>query len=832
MTAPASAVWGEVLREIPLASGWEAAAGTGQDAPAEFLPATVPGTIASVLRQQKAWRHGDGRRFDESPHWFRCRFEAEPAARGEEVVLRFGGLATLAEVRLNGEPILESASMFASHEVDVSGLLRERNELLIEFAPLSSALRERRGRRPAARWRTRVVAEQQLRWFRTTLLGRAPGFSPEPETVGPWRPVALLRRRRIVLEKSSRRIELDGSRGIITADLKFRTLDPLLRISSGMLVAGDASAPFELNASGDRAHAVVRIADVARWWPHTHGEPALYPVHSEFRLSDGTVARFEDAPAGFRAIENEAQDLDAGLALKINGASVFCRGVVWIPVDAVSLAASDDVLEQRLRLVRDGGFNMIRLAGTGTYESEAFHRLCDRFGLLVWQDMMFANMDYPFADPDFHALVSAEMETELARLSRHPSTVVICGNSEVEQQAALLGLDPSVGRGHFFGEELPGLVSALCSGVPYVPSAPSGGDMPFRTGRGVANYFGVGAYLRPLEDARRAEVKFASECLAFANVPEPEMMDRIAPAVWKRGIPRDSGTGWDFEDVRDHYLKLLYGIDPMTLRYTDPAHYWELSRLVSGEVMAEVFGEWRRPASPCAGGIVLWAADLEPGAGWGILDSDGAPKAAYWFLKRALAPHCVWMTDEGLNGIDVHVANDAPAALEAILRVALYRRGEQKAAEADREVVIPAHQTRTFGAEAILGRFIDASYAYRFGPAGHDLIVSSLHARRGDLPMAQSFRFPAGRPVDRVPIADLGIEVESRCVGPSTEFVLRARRLAWGVRVSARDFHAGDACFGLEPGIGRRVLLTHVRGEEASPQAAITAANAEGRWTA
>ena len=91
------------------------------------------------------------------------------------ILLRLGGIATLAEVRLNGERILESNSMFASYEVNVSHLIRDRNELLIACYPLTAALRERRGARPAARWRTRVVSQQQLRWFRTTLLGRAPG---------------------------------------------------------------------------------------------------------------------------------------------------------------------------------------------------------------------------------------------------------------------------------------------------------------------------------------------------------------------------------------------------------------------------------------------------------------------------------------------------------------------------------------------------------------------------------------------------------------------------------------------------------------------------------
>src|SRR6185437_5997104 len=205
---------------------------------------------------------------------------------------------------------------------------------------------------------------------------------------------------------------------------------------------------------------------------------------------------------------------------------------------------------------------------------------------------------------------SAEAEVELSRLSRHASSAVICGNSEIEQQAAMFGLDPSIGRGEFFGNELPRIAARCCPGIPYVPSAPCGGDLPFRARNGIANYFGVGAYLRPIEDARRAQVRFASECLAFSNVPEPEMLDRMALSpthpAWKRGVPRDSGAGWDFEDVRDHYLKLLYPVDPTALRQTDTRRYLELSRIVSGEVMAEVFGEWRRPGSHSGGGIILW----------------------------------------------------------------------------------------------------------------------------------------------------------------------------------------------------------------------------------
>lgn len=848
MIAALSTARQDVCRTVPLAAGWELASAAETMTPEalgglRFVSARVPGTVASALEQQKAWRRGQGVRFDALEHWFRCHFDAEPAARGEEVILQMGGIATVAEVWFNGEPVLKSNSMFAAHQVEVTRLVRERNEVLIVCRSLQAALREQRRRQPPARWRTRVVAEQQLRWFRTTLLGRAPGFAPEPEPVGPWRPVSLLRRRELAVESWSRRVGLEGSAGLIEIDLQLRPLDEGARPIAGRVLAGDRLSPmtWEESAGGWRGRATVRIPDVARWFPHTHGEPALYPVRVELELANGSAVLLEDVPAGFRSIDGGAEPAgDSGLALTVNGTRIFGRGVVWTPVDMVSLAAPEAAVRERLRRLRDGGLNLIRLAGTTVYEDETFHRLCDELGLLVWQDMMFANMDYPYGDAGFRDTVCTEAETELSRLGRHPSTAVICGNSEIEQQVAMLGLDAAMGRGPFFGEDLPRIAARCCPGVPYVPSAPCGGDLPFRTRSGVANYFGVGAYLRPLEDARRAGVRFASECLAFANVPEPEMVDRMAMAApggaspihpaWKRGVPRDVGAGWDFEDVRDHYLKLLYGADPLALRYADQGRYLELSRMVSGETMAEVFGEWRRAESPCGGGIVLWGADLEPGAGWGILDAAGWPKAAYWFLKRALAPSTVWTTDEGLNGIDVHIANDGPYAVEAWLRAALYRRGEQQVAQAEQSVTIPAHGALTFGLEQLLGRFVDAACAFRFGPPGHDVVAASLHSVRGEPPFAQSFRFPAGRTMERKPMAELGMTGRAKTLGDgSVEVVLSSRRFAWGVRIEAPGVLPDDAYFGIEPGGSRRILLVSTRPGEMPASLGVSAVNAEGR---
>ncbi|MBW3629606.1 MAG: hypothetical protein KY464_09930, partial [Gemmatimonadetes bacterium] len=92
--------------------------------------------------------------------------------------------------------------------------------------------------------------------------------------------------------------------------------------------------------------------------------------------------------------------------------------------------------------------------------------------------------------------------------------------------------------------------------------------------------------------------------------------------------------------------------------------------------MEEVFAEWRRPGSRCGGGLVWFFQDLWPGAGWGVVDSGGAPKAAWHALRRAFRPVQLAITDEGVNGLALHLINETAKPLEAKLSLHCLRDGE------------------------------------------------------------------------------------------------------------------------------------------------------------
>jgi beta-mannosidase len=809
---------------VELEEPWElaasppgACAGPGELSALRWRPARVPGTAAGSIG-------ADGRDFDSEDWWFRTRFTTSGPAAGEQVWLELDGIATLSEVYLNGHRVLTSTSMWADHSIEVTDLLRAENTLVIACRALAPALRVRR--RPGARWRTRVVNDGALRWHRTMIFGRSPGFAPGPAAVGPWRPIRLVRRVGAWLGSISVRPRLEGSDGHL--QLRTQVHGPAQSVQAQV-----AGHQLTLSPAGDDWFAgEVHLPGVEPWWPHTHGRPALHELTVQI---DGE--RAVTRQVGFRSLAWAPDVREAGLDLEVNGVGVFARGAVWTPADLISLAPSPSELRSVLERVRDGGMNMLRVVGTGAYESPAFHDLCDELGILVWQDMMFANLDYPVEDPEFRAEVEREARQILGALAGRPSLAVICGNSEVEQQAAMLGLDPALGRSDLWDDTLPQIAAQLGVDAAYVPSTPCGGDLPFHSDRGLAHYFGVSGYFRPVDDARRANVRFAAECLAFANIPDRVDFPVHHP-LSKIGVARDAGSGWDqgagwdFDDVRDFYLSELFGVDPVQLRRADHAHYLELSRAASGEVMAEVMGEWRRAGSSCRGALVLWLKDMLPGAGLGVLDHNGEPKVAYHHLRRALAPVSVWTTDEGVNGVSIHLANDRAEPLQARLRLALYRNLETSVAEAHEDLELRPHSTARRTVEGLLGRFADAAWAFRFGPPAHDAIVVALESL--DTPallLSQAVRFPAGRPAVREPAAQLGLEAwTGPQAGGGVTLTVRSRRLAYGVRVEVAGFSPADDAFTLEPGRERRVQLRRLPAQP-SPGAGtgtLTALNLDG----
>ncbi len=717
----------------PLDSGWELALAAPQACPmpadltdAQWLPAIVPGTATAALRALGQWSIDEAQRLHDKDVWYRTKLNGQGRR-----TLRFDGLATFAEVYLDNELILTSSTMFEPCEVDIT--LDGDHWLYIAFRSLDTAIAVAKG--PRARWKTMMITEPRLRFLRTTLIGHMPGWCPPVDIVGPYRSVLLIENGAIRASHVDLRSTLEQGHGVLTLALD---LSAVAEGVTPILHCAGASVPLS-RAEGTGWQATLRIPDVAPWWPHTHGTPTLHSV----TIAVGDIA-IDLGEIGFRRITIDRGPDDNGFTLLVNGIRVFCRGACWTPIDVVSLQASDADYARDLGLMRGAGLNMVRLSGTMLYETAEFHRHCDRLGIMVWQDVMMANFDYP-SDEAFADVIRNEVTTLMRRLGASPSLAVICSGSEVAQQAAMMGL-PSEKRDIPLADiVLPDILTKWAD-VVYVPGSPSGGALPFMNNAGPSHYFGVGAYIRPLDDARRAQVRFASECLAFANLPDDRhfathRVDPVSnPDRWHAGVPRDGGASWDFDDVREYYLQALWGEDGRRLRHDDPPRWRQLSRGIVAEVIERTIDEWRRPTSPTAGALIWLWRDLRPGAGWGLLDSDDRPKSAFYAMRRAASPLHLSISDEGTNGLYLHLMNDLPQTVAGKLTLRCLKDGKISVIEATRDVTLAPHAGLSLGSFEMFDRFFDAGHCYRFGPPSHDTVHAAFVTADADQ-KSEAFHF-------------------------------------------------------------------------------------------
>ena len=749
---------------------------------AEWLNAPVPGTVAAALRDAGRFDIMDPPELDDRDWWYRCEVEG-----GGRKILSLDGLATIAEVWLDDELILRSDSMYAEHRVDVE--LQCRHVLALCFRALAPVLADPRPVK-RARWRSTLVTPGSL-------LGRMNGWCPPVHAVGPWRDIRIVPADALAISNVHIAARVDGARGDLLVRLQLNRAVP------GIMLGCDSHS-VAMQEIGDALYeARLGIPDVILWWPHTHGAPHLYDLRVETRDGHLSLGR-----TGFRTISVDRCHDGQGFSLLINGTPVFCRGALWTGVDLVSLASSRTSCEPLLRLARDAGMNMIRISGTTAYESRAFHDLCDELGRLVWQDFMFANMDYPAQDAQFLESVEREAQELLQRTMFSPSLAVLCGGSEVMQEAAMIGLPQSAWSSSLFEEVLPGLCAEARPDVPFIANTPFGGELPFEPWSGVSHYYGVSAYMRPIEDARLAQVRFASECLGFANIPDgPVSLDAeraaVAQPLWGQRYDRDMAATWFFEDVRNHYLRELYQIDPAALRRNDPERYLDMSRAVNAELMEAVFAQFRRMGSPTAGGLVWFLRDVSPGAGWGVVGADLEPKSVWYALRRSFRPLQVLLVDEGLNGLWIHVINERDATFTGEIELTCLRDGSVPVLNVRQALSVAARGATKISATSLNGGFFDSSYAYRFGPPSHTVTFARLRDASGHV-MAEAFHFPTGRHAEQ---EALGMQATVSMQSGKRFLHLLSNHFAQNVHISDTHHRPSDNWFHLAPGEEKTIEL-------------------------
>ena len=264
------------------------------------------------------------------------------------------------------------------------------------------------------------------------------------------------------------------------------------------------------------------------WWPNGYGEHPLYHLEVELRQLDGTVLDRREMSIGLRTlrVNTEPDQWGSKFEFCVNGVSIFAMGANYIPEDSILSRIKPRRSEELLRQCVRANYNTIRVWGGGYFQDDSFYDACDRLGLLVWQDLLFACAVYELSD-DFAKSIVAETQDNVRRLRHHPCIALWCGNNELEWGWSGwdmgFGNDPRRRADYIkqFEWLLPQTVKALDPDRFYWVASPSSGgsfDDPNDQNRGDVHYWDVWHRLKPFTEYRKFHFRFCSE-FGFQSFP-------------------------------------------------------------------------------------------------------------------------------------------------------------------------------------------------------------------------------------------------------------------------------------------------------------------------
>ncbi|KAJ5805070.1 hypothetical protein N7474_010957 [Penicillium riverlandense] len=581
----------------------------------------------------------------------------------EHAVLVFEGLDTVVGVCLNGEHILASKNMHLAHRVDVTELLKRaggKSSLELRFRNAPQISREERNQIGYKGNETDVHFGGPERLFlRKAQYHWGWDWGPAVNTSGPWKP--------IYLEIFETRIDELLIRQEVSADLKTAVLSvkgsvehpsPNQEVNLELLdPAGSHIQSHILKADCARFEASITINNPQLWYPHTYGDQPLYIV--TVRLPEQDSRSQSIGLRRLRLLQHSLQNAEGtSFLFEVNNIRIFAGGSCWIPGDFMLPRMTRQRYSDWLQLAKSGNQSMIRVWGGGIVESDDFYDICDREGILVWQDFLFACGNYP-ASQDFMDNVKLEAEAQLRRVGHHASLVLWAGNNEDYLLAEKWGweLDMTDEKGpwdqtdfparEIYERLLPRLVEELGGDVPYWRSSPYGGSYSNDTTVGDTHIWDVWhGKLSPYQDYKNYMSRFVSE-FGFESCPSLRTLHRGITASSERHA---QSRTFDIHDKGPGHTRRypMYMGENFRFRMNPLRDFVYCTQFLQADAMAYAYNCWRRefrgPEQEYCAGVLVWQLnDIWPGSSWALVDVDLQRKPAYYVTKRALGKFVVGM---------------------------------------------------------------------------------------------------------------------------------------------------------------------------------------------
>jgi beta-mannosidase len=634
----------------------------------------------------------------------------------ETIKLHLDGLDTWATVYLNGKIILNADNMFYQWKVDVKDYLRPgKNKLRIIFhSPINKGLklREELGYYlPGAE-----NDQSQLGGtgdIKTVVFSRKAQYhfgwdwGPRLVTGGIWQPVYLTAHNNARIEKVHfQTLEIANEEANIQVDTYIESFDDddvTVAIFMGDAIVAEKT--FMVKSGKNTLSLPVIIKNPELWWTNGLGDQHLYNFKVTLNKDNRTIDRaFESI--GLRTVEliQETDETGSSFFFKVNGQPVFMKGANYIPQDIFLPRVEKSDYEHLIKSAAEANFNMLRVWGGGIYEQEIFYDLCDKYGILVWQDFMFACAMYP-GNKEFIDNVEKEAIQNVERLRNHPCIALWCGDNEIliawnrwgwqdqvrEKQSEEIIDTIWKAYEDVMHKLLPEIVEKYDPARSYWASSPSSGFGELENGKsGDNHYWGVWWGKEPFEKYEEIIPRFMSE-YGFQSFPELN-------SVKKYALEED----WDIESevMRSHQRSSIGNVtikEYMERDYRDPKDFpmfLYVNHVLQAEGIRTAMEAHRRNMPHCMGSLYWQLNDCWPVASWSGIDYYGNWKALHYFAKKAFSEVLVSPDPDTLGNVKIHLVSDRLEPTEAELSWKLMDFEGKIISHLEKKISIPANSAK------------------------------------------------------------------------------------------------------------------------------------------
>ncbi len=609
----------------------------------------------------------------ENEEWvYRCDFVLTASqCQTNTINLVMKGLDTYADIRLNDKALLTANNMFREWSLGVKKyLVPGKNRLEVHFFPVVKEMsKQTRGSSSApAGYHPQNIRKASYHF------GWAGG--PRLVTCGIWQPVYLkfIQQAEIAhLQATPTLVNRDSAYVDFNISIySIKKTGVTLRITSADEPGLRLEKTLQISKGENPYQARLGLVNPRLWWPNGLGEAHLYPFKVELCQGKETLST-ATVNVGFRTVSlAEGQDsTPSSLHFLVNGVPVFLKGAVYIPPDCFLPRTDSAIYDSLLLDAKASNCNVLRVWGGGVYPNDLFFDLCDRYGLLVWQDLMFTGGPLP-SDKAFLDQAKEEITDNIIRIRNHPSLLLWSGNGDAGEalmtgiimkdslQSAADSISQVKNQDALFRELIPSLIEELDPGRPYLLSG-NGSLNPDKSPAGSVQQ--KWETWLPTGEKGKYTTKGVTSIASFMfqGLPDINTIDGFierADNYLGSGVMNTHQKNAGGYEALQKEMSIEYHL-PKTL-----PEYVYVSQCYQAENARQNIEMFRRDKQQGAG-ILYWQFnDCWPGITASGRDWQGRWKSMQYAVKKAFDPILVSMVKEASDDISICLINDSGRKME------------------------------------------------------------------------------------------------------------------------------------------------------------------------